>query len=145
MDIREIQNRAPLMAVFIRNGLEPPDPATCTSVSKSWALVEDEQIVGGVCVGVAGEHFILDYLAVDAPARGRGWGFRLLDTALRHARRENAHEIYTVTKVPAFFRKSGFRSIRRDDAPDFSQCFTCRQYQVDCFPDVMSLTFTSID
>ena len=145
MEIREIGAIEPLMGVFIRNGLEPPGSQDFASALKSWALVDDARIVGGVCVGIVEEHFILDYLAVDATARGRGWGRRLLDTALRHARRENAHEIYTVTKVPAFFRKSGFQSIRRDDAPDFSQCFTCRQYQVDCFPDVMSLTFTSVD
>ena len=145
MDIRETRNITQLMDVFIRNGLEPPDSQDFSSTLKSWALIDDEKIVGGVSVGAVEEHFVLDYLAVDAPARGNGWGIRLMETALSYLRQENAHQLYTVTKVPAFFRKLGFQPIRRNAAPDFSQCFTCRQYQVDCFPEVMVLRLASID
>ena len=44
-----------------------------------------------------------------------------------------------VAKVPTFYQKLGFDIISREEATDISHCFTCEQFQVDCFPSIMRL------
>ena len=47
--------------------------------------------------------------------------------------------IFLVARAPGFFRKSGFVTIERDEAPQFFECFTCPQYGTECRPEVMRL------
>jgi len=48
-------------------------------------------------------------------------------------------KIYLVAKNPQVFKSKGFKIIKREDAPNFSECFTCEDYLKTCFPEVMLL------
>ncbi len=137
MKIIEHQDYDRLMEVFVRNGLEAPSPDDPATEIKHWALVEGEHIVGGSSVSRRNGALVLDYFAIDGPYRNHGWSRHLLEKVLTYANQQGARNIYTVTKIPNYFQKAGFRKIDRKDAPDFSQCFSCPQYQEACFPEVM--------
>lgn len=137
MEIRESQDYDRLMEVFVRNGLEAPSPNHPATVMKSWEIVEDGHIVGGSSVALNNGAFVLGYFAIDAPYRNNGWSKHMLKKALTYVKQQGARSIYTVTKIPEYFKKAGFQKVDRKDAPDFSQCFSCPQYQVECFPEAM--------
>jgi N-acetylglutamate synthase-like GNAT family acetyltransferase len=141
MKIIEHQDYDKLMDVFVRNGLEAPSPDDPATEIKHWALVEDSHIVGGSSVSRRNGSLVLDYFAIDGPYRKKGWSRPMLEKVMAYAIHQGDREIYTVTKIPDYFKKTGFRKIDRKDAPDFSQCFSCPQYQKDCFPEVMVKRF----
>lgn len=137
MKIIAHQDYDKLMEVFVRNGLEAPSPDDPATEIKHWALVKGGHIVGGSSVSRRNGALVLDYFAIDGPYRNHGWSRHLLENVLTYANQQGARNIYTVTKIPDYFQKAGFRKIDRKDAPDFSQCFSCPQYQQGCFPEVM--------
>jgi N-acetylglutamate synthase-like GNAT family acetyltransferase len=141
MKIIEHQNYDRLMDVFVRNGLEAPSPDDPATDMKPWALVEGGHIVGGSSVSRRNGALVLDYFAIDGPYRNHGWSRPMLEKVMAYAIHQGDRKIYTVTKIPDYFKKAGFRKIDRKDAPDFSQCFSCPQYQKDCFPEVMVKRF----
>jgi amino-acid N-acetyltransferase len=137
MIIKEHQDHDRLMDVFVRNGLEAPSPDDPATEIKHWAIEEGGHIVGATSVSRRNGALVLDYFAIDRPYRNHGWSRHMLKKVLTYANQQGAREIYTVTKIPDYFQKAGFQKIDRKDAPDFSQCFSCPQYQKDCFPEVM--------
>ncbi len=42
-------------------------------------------------------------------------------------------------ELPEFFRKYGFETVAREEAPNFFECLTCPQYGKTCHPEVMKL------
>ncbi len=57
-------------------------------------------------------------LAVRPDERGRGLGGRLLQAAVRTARRRKTARIFAVTHAPALFERHGFSSAPRDTVPE---------------------------
>ena len=49
--------------------------------------------------------------------------------------------MYLVARAPEFFRKNGFVTIPREEAPNFFECLTCPQYGKTCHPEVMKIEF----
>jgi N-acetylglutamate synthase-like GNAT family acetyltransferase len=57
-------------------------------------------------------------LAVRQDERGRGLGGRLLEAALRTARRRKTARVFAVTHAPALFERHGFSATAREVVPE---------------------------
>jgi amino-acid N-acetyltransferase len=66
-------------------------------------------------------------LAVRQDEQGRGLGGRLLEAALRTARRRKTARIFAVTHAPALFERHGFSAAARETVPEKIErdCKTC--------------------
>jgi N-acetylglutamate synthase-like GNAT family acetyltransferase len=103
------------------------------------AIVDDKIIGAATCCKDANEdkYYILDDIVVLPEFEGQGIGTKLLNVVLNRISQLGGSEVYIIAKVPDFFAKNGFKEIKREEAPDFSVCFTCDKYQKKCFPKVM--------
>ncbi len=130
----------PLLTSLAReNDLEEPTAQDLENIQQAWGLFDSQ---GAPCGSVAlfkrGANWVLDCLTVQGALRGDGWGKKLVETAEDFLRRQTlSTELFLVTKVPPFFSGLSYQVISREEAPDFSECFTCPRYQVSCFPQVM--------
>ena len=138
MDIRETDNYAELMDLFFRNGLEiTEDEPVPTDIIKGWRAEIVGKLVGGCVLSLRQGDYIIDGIAIEPAMRQTGLGASLLALALEEARLRGADSVYLVARAPGFFRKQGFLTIDREEAPLFFECFTCPQYLKSCFPEVM--------
>lgn len=130
-----------LVPFFIENQLEfSEDDPVPTDLVKCWETTDAEgRLVGGFVLAKREGEFIVDGIATDPALRGKKLGEALLETGLEEAKRQGARRIYLVARAPGFFGKYGFVSVERNHAPNFFECFTCPQYRVSCFPEVMVL------
>ena len=66
-------------------------------------------------------------LAVRTDEQGRGLGGRLLEAAIRTARRRKIARIFAVTHAPALFERHGFAAAPRETVPEKIErdCRTC--------------------
>lgn len=133
-----------LVPFFIENDLEfSEEDAVPTDLVSCWqARTEDGVLAGGCVLAKREGRFIIDGIATDPAYRGIELGRKLLDKALDEVKSQGGRELYLVARAPGFFRKAGFVEIPREDAPNFFECFTCPQYNVDCFPQVMRVVLT---
>ena len=81
----------------------------------------------------------MDGIAIDPEYRKAKLGQTLLEKGIEEARSRGGKRIFLVARAPGFFRKNGFVTVERKDAPNFFECLTCPQYGVDCHPEVMRL------
>ncbi len=130
-----------LVPLFIANRLEfSEDEPVPTDIVKCWQLTgEDGSLQGGAVLALREGQFIVDGIAVNEPYRKTGAGRRLLDCIIDETASRGGSSIFLVARAPGFFRKSGFVTIGRDEAPQFFECFTCPQYGTECRPEVMRL------
>lgn len=129
-----------LVPFFMENELEfsEEDPVP-TDLEKCWEVVEDGKLIGGFVLAKREGEFIVDGIAVDPEYRKTRLGEALLKTGIDEARSRGGERIYLVARAPGFFRKYGFVTVPKEDAPNFFECLTCPQYGVSCHPEVMRL------
>ena len=129
-----------LVPLFMKNGLEfsEDEPVPTDNVMCWKAVDEDGNLQGGAVLALREGEFICDGLAVNEEYRSTGAGKELMDLVISEAGKRGAKNIYIVAKVPKFFEKVfGYRTVEREDAPQFFECFTCPQYGISCHPEVM--------
>ena len=126
---------------FMENELEYSDehPVETDRINMWKALYDGGMTVGGLALALRQGEYIIDGIAVDKAARGKGLGERLLKKAVGRSREMGAEKIYLVARSPEFFRHFGFFTVPRDKAPEFFECLGCPQYGVTCHPEVMCL------
>lgn len=138
IEIRTTQDYEKLVPFFISNGLEfsEEDP-TPTDLVRCWEAVEDGKLAGGFVLARRDGEFICDGIAVDPDYRMQRLGRALLHEGIEETLRRGGSRMYLVARAPGFFRKEGFESVERQEAPNFFECLTCPQYGVSCHPEVM--------
>lgn len=129
-----------MIPMFIEEGLEiepdsevPEGLLTCLEVKDT----ETGQRLGGASLVYDKDVFILKTVAVKKEFQGRGLGRLLVQRAEAEARKRGAQCLYLNAKVPEFYKKLGFEIIRRDDAPDISDCQNCHRYHNGCESEIM--------
>jgi N-acetylglutamate synthase-like GNAT family acetyltransferase len=141
-----------LVEIFVKNGLEfSAEEEVPTDIVKCWAASElfagegegarRGGLTGGCVLALRENAFIIDGIAVEAEYRELKLGKKLLETAVGEAKSRGGKELFLVARAPEFFRKQGFVTIPRGEAPNFFECFTCPQYNISCFPEVMRLSW----
>ena len=157
-DIAETKDYERLVPFFIENDLEFPeeeDLEVPTDLVKLWKVTEEPEpsedseeykdgsgrshLIGGFVLAKRQGEFIVDGIAVDPAYRKLDIGRKLLEGGIAEARSRGGRRIFLVARAPGFFRKAGFVTVPREEAPNFFECLTCPQYGVDCFPEVMRL------
>lgn len=134
----EITNHVDLINFYIECGLEFQSLEYVGTPIYSCIIGSLDNIKAAVTVTEQGSCIVLDDLAVHKNYRNQGYGRTLTIKALEYiSSLDNAKNVYIITKEPDFFSKFGFVPIERKNAPDFSICFQCKQYQKNCFPVAM--------
>ena len=138
IEIRRTEDYDKLVPFFVENELEfsEEDPVP-TDIVACWEAVEDDRLIGGFVLAQREGEYICDGIAVDPEYREMELGRALLRLGMKKAASEGGTRMYLVARAPGFFRKEGFETVAREDAPDFFECLTCDQYGVTCHPEVM--------
>lgn len=113
--------------------------ATSSGENAGAAKPSRHRLIGGFVLAERQGEFIVDGIAVDPEYRKEKLGKALLDLGIAETRKRGGKRIFLVARAPGFFRKSGFVTVPREEAPNFFECLTCPQYGVDCHPEVMRL------
>lgn len=144
--IRETDEYEKLVPFFIKNELEFTEEdmeEVPTDIEKCWEITDltdgINKLIGGFVLAKREGEYICDGIAIDPEWRGTGLGKALLDKGIEEVQKQGGERMYLVARAPEFFRKSGFVTVEREDAPNFFECLTCPQYNVNCHPEVMRL------
>jgi amino-acid N-acetyltransferase len=79
---------------------------------------ENGKVIGTIGLEIHGKYALLRSLAVDSTQQGNGLGKTLYKTALELAGQKKVQEVFLITTTAApFFKKLGFKQIKRTDAP----------------------------
>ena len=143
--IRETDEYEKLVAFFIENELEFTEEdaeEVPTDLVKCWEITDEEgRLVGAFVLALRDGEYICDGIAIDETLRGTGLGRKLLKLGLEETAKRGGERMYLVARAPEFFRKNGFVTVPRQDAPNFFECKTCPQYGITCHPEVMKIDF----
>lgn len=131
-----------LTDIFHRNGLEisigeePPK-----GLIKCWEAIESEggKRVGGIALEKRAGEFVIGGISIEKAYRKHKIGTLMMEKAIEEVVSLEGNRLMLVAKVPDFFKTLGFISIDRQTAPDISNCMTCKQFYIECFPEVMCL------
>ena len=138
-----------LVPFFIENDLEFTEEDAIqvpTDLECLWEAVDENgRLIGGFVLAKRQGEFIVDGIAVDSEYRKEKLGSALLKGGIEEAAKRGGRRIYLVARAPEFFRKHGFVTVSREEAPNFFECLTCPQYGVDCHPEVMRLDLNDGD
>lgn len=141
--ISETEDYERLVPFFIENKLEfteedaeevPTDNVKCWQITDS-----DGRLVGGFVLALREGEYICDGIAIDESLRGTGLGRQLLELGLEEMVKRGGNRMYLVARAPEFFRRNGFVTVPRQEAPNFFECLTCPQYGISCHPEVMRI------
>lgn len=139
-----------LVPFFIENELEfSEEEPVPTDLVKCWQIVTGEdndadgdpagKLIGAFVLARREGEFIVDGIAIDPRYRKFRLGKTLLDKGIEETLKLGGKRIFLVARAPGFFRKQGFVTVPREEAPNFFECLTCPQYGVSCHPEVMRL------
>lgn len=139
-----------LLIEFSRRGLLLPRSLgdICSHLRDFFVWVE-----GGTLIGCGALHISwidlgeIRSLAVADAARGRGIGSQIVQRCLEEARELHIPRVFTLTFVPDFFEKLGFRRVPKETLPHkiWTECVHCPHFP-DCneVPMVIELAATGV-
>ena len=138
-EITDLERQKELLILYKNGGLELKDDVMWFHEPKFSLLIKKDDIIIGAssCYNLDNEIWILDAIVIKEEYSGQGYGLFLLDKIMEIIRNKNGKKVFIIAKVPKFFEKYGFLNIKRKEAPDFSECFSCQEYMKSCFPETM--------
>ena len=122
-----------LTQLYLSAGLEIAEgwTALCHPVYSVVARRGD-QILGGATVSRRFDRLVLDYLAIEASARGFGLGKRLMKRCLEYARKAGEKALWIAAKEPEFYLHLGAE--KTEDIALLEDCRYCPEYGISCQP-----------
>ena len=143
--LRETDEYAKLVEFMIANQLEFTEEdaeEVPTDLVKCWEITDSAgNLIGGFVLAKRQGEYICDGIAVDGSRRGENLGTELLNKGIEETKSLGGRSMYLVARAPESFRKNGFVTIPREEAPNFFECLTCPQYGKTCHPEVMKIEF----
>ena len=143
--LRETDEYAKLVEFMIANQLEFTEEdaeEVPTNLVKCWEITDSAgNLIGGFVLAKRQGEYICDGIAVDGSRRGENLGTELLNKGIEETKSLGGRRMYLVARAPEFFRKNGFVTVPREEAPNFFECLTCPQYGKTCHPEVMKIEF----
>lgn len=140
--IKEFSNHDELVDFYISRGIEfNEDKKYFHPPVFSYIAEIDNNFVGAITICKENNDFILDEVAVIKEKENQGICTALVNTAIDRIKQEyEDSKFYLVAKNPDVFKSMGFNVIQRGEAPSFSECFSCPDFQKKCFPKIMVKT-----
>ncbi len=137
--VNEVTDIKKLIDPFVKEGLILPKSlhSLCTSVRDFWVMTPDDdphEIIGCCALQISWTDMAeIRTLAVKKEYQGRGAGQALVNACINEAADMKLNTIFTLTYVPAFFKKAGFSEVDKSTLPNkiWSDCIHC-QYFPDC-------------
>lgn len=131
-----------LKKLYIKNDLEldPNDPMP-DGVIKNWKITHgaEEYLAAGLTLAKYKDEYVIDGIAVEPEYRKMKIGKIILEKAVSEVKALGGRKIFLVARAPEFFRKQGFVTIDKEEAPKVFDCLTCPQFGTKCHPEVMRL------
>ena len=96
-----------------------------------WVLEDRGKVAGCVSLHICWENMAeVRSLAVGESHQKKGWGDALVKTCFREAKRMGIKRIFTLTYIPAFFARRGFREIPKEELPHkiWQDCLNCPHF-----------------
>ncbi len=93
-----------------------------------------DKIIGVCALSISwGDLAEIRSLAVEKRHSGRGIGKELVEACLAEANELGVKKVFTLTYIPKFFRKFGFKIVKRDSLPHkvWTECVNCPKFP-DC-------------
>ncbi len=142
MVIKEFYEHNELVDFYISRGIEFDDNKQYPHLPIfSYIAKIDDKFVGAITICKENNDFILDEVAVIKERERQGICTALVNTVIDRIEKEYGDsKIYLVAKNPDVFKNLGFDIIQREEAPNFSECFSCPDFQKKCFPKIMVKT-----
>jgi len=141
--IQETEDYEKLVPFFIKNELEFTEEdaeEVPTDLVKCWQVTDEVgRLVGAFVLALREGEYICDGIAIEEDLRGTGLGSLLLNKGLEETSSRGGERMFLVARAPEFFRRNGFVTVPREEAPNFFECLTCPQYGVSCHPEVMRI------
>ena len=103
-------------------------------------LTDQDSIIAVCALGVCWENLAeLRSLAVVKEYQGNKYGSQLVDKCLTDARSLGIDKVFTLTYVPDFFSRMGFKEVEKSELPHkiWADCLKCPQ-----FPDCDEIAMT---
>jgi len=116
----------PVPAMDAPPGAAPPEATAPATTAK------EERVLGCVALEPYGRGLAeVRSLAVRRDEQGRGLGGRLLQAAIRTARRRKIARLFAVTHAPSLFERQGFATTQREAVPEKIErdCTDCAKRQ----------------
>ncbi len=144
MIITETKDHDSLIDFYISRGIEFDETKQYFHPPIFSYIAEiDGKFVGCITICKEANDFILDEVAVVEDMQGRGICKALVQKSIDRILSEfGESEFYLVAKNFEVFQSMGFKIISREEAPSFSECFNCPDFEKICFPKVMKITLT---
>jgi len=98
-------------------------------------------VIGVCALGICWEDLAeIRSLAVSEAYQGKGAGFRLVEACLKDAGPIGVTQVFTLTYIPNFFFKLGFREVNKASLPHkiWADCLKCHKFP-DCDETAMLL------
>lgn len=102
---------------------------------KSFAIIENEDIVGAVTISKYDSKNFIEVIAVNKDSRGKGYGNILLNKGIE----QFDNDIYVISKKHDFYLTNRFEFIEGLEYMISDNCQVCEEYNKTCFPKVMML------
>jgi len=95
-------------------------------------IVKDGKVVGCCALYITWSDLAeIKSLAVEESHTGRGVGSTLVKAALEEARELGMPKVFTLTTKPEFFKKLGFKTIKKEKLPQkiWGECIRCTKFE----------------
>jgi amino-acid N-acetyltransferase len=137
--IRDVKPIHGLLSYYAEQGLLLPRPLSeLYDHLRDHFVVEDKgtqnSIIGVSAVGICWEDLAeIRSLAIAKDEQGKGLGSQLVETCLKEASSLGLKKVFTLSYVPGFFSKFGFREVEKSVLPHkvWGDCLKCPKFP-DC-------------
>jgi len=103
---------------------------------------ENKKVIGCCALHIFWEDLAeIKSLAVDEKQQGKGLGKKLVKECMKEAKKLGIKKVFTLTKIPKFFEKLGFKIAEKNSLPQkvWMECYKCSKFP-DC--DETALIYT---
>ena len=132
-DIKEIQS---LINSFARQDLMLSRSLNelYENIRDFWVAEENKKVIGCSALHISWDDLAeIKSIAVATRFQGRGMGKELVESCLNEARQLGAKKIFVLTYKPDYFKKFGFKRVKKNDLPHkiWAECINCCKFP-DC-------------
>jgi amino-acid N-acetyltransferase len=147
--ISDVPNMQKLIAYFAKKDLMLARSLIdlYENIRDYFVAIQGKDIVGCCGLHICWENLAeVKALAVDEKAHSKGIGKRLVNEALKEAKRLKIKKVFCLTYIPDFFRKFKFKNIDRKLLPHkiWTECLQCPKFP-DCDEQAMMLVVKGLN